>query len=175
MTPEQFKAEYAAKEDQADWLKDRWAYWEIARELEEAERKNTHDDREREKAARKRTPEAIATQNSTPESAEPTTGRSYVVYFIQEKSEDGNCKVGITYSLESRLRSLQTGNPHELETVHTIQVSNKAAAEQIEEAVLNAIRNTGAELTGEWFQSAILPWARQVAETERERIEGRSF
>lgn len=101
--------------------------------------------------------------------------RPYVVYFIQEKGDDGKCKVGITYSLESRLRSLQTGNPHELEAVHTLWVPNKDAAERIEEAVLNAVRNAGADMRGEWFQSAILPWAQQVAETERERIEGRNF
>ena len=90
-----------------------------------------------------------------------------VVYFIQEKEDDGKCKVGITYSLESRLRSLQTGNPHELEAVHTLHVSSKLAAERIEEAVLNAVRNAGADMKGEWFQSAILPWAKQVAETEQ--------
>ena len=46
-----------------------------------------------------------------------------------------------------------------------------APGQRIEDAYLNAIRNTGAEMTGEWFQSKILPWARQVAETERKRIE----
>ena len=104
---------------------------------------------------------------------EPTNEKPYVVYFIQAKGGDGECKVGITYSLQSRIRSLQTGNPHELEAVHTIQVDGKEAAEQIEEAVLNAIRNAGAEMKGEWFHSAILPWAQQVADTERKRIESR--
>lgn len=55
--------------------------------------------------------------------------------------------------------------------VATIQVSSKTSAEQIEDAVLNAIRNAGADMRGEWFQGAILPWAKQVAETERQRID----
>jgi hypothetical protein len=38
---------------------------------------------------------------------------------------------------------------------------------------MTAVKNAGAELNGEWFQSAILPWARQVAETERKQIESR--
>ena len=105
----------------------------------------------------------------------PTTERPYVAYFIQAKGGDGECKVGITYSLQSRLRSLQTGNPHELEAVHTIQVDNKATAERIEEAALNVIKNAGADMKGEWFQSAILPWAQQVADTERKRIESCRF
>ena len=109
--------------------------------------------------------------NADPMPDKPATGKPYVVYFIQETDGGGECKVGITHSLQSRLRSLQTGNPHTLKTVHTIPVDNKAAAEQIEEAVLNAVRNAGAEMRGEWFQSAILPWAKQVAETEQKRIE----
>ena len=32
------------------------------------------------------------------------------------------------------------------------------------------VRNAGADMKGEWFQSAILPWAKQVAETEQKRI-----
>ena len=78
----------------------------------------------------------------------PATERLYVVYFIQAKGGDGECKVGITYSLQSRLHSLQTGNPHELDAVHTIQVDNKATAERIEEAALNAIKNAGADIKG---------------------------
>ena len=54
LTPEQFRAEYARKEDQTDWMKDGWAYREVARELEETERKNAHDAQVREMTARKK-------------------------------------------------------------------------------------------------------------------------
>ena len=52
--------------------------------------------------------------------AEDTPRRPHVVYFIRENTGDGKCKVGITTSLERRLRALQTGNPNQLEIVHTL-------------------------------------------------------
>ncbi|MYC32875.1 MAG: GIY-YIG nuclease family protein [Chloroflexi bacterium] len=127
----------------------------------------------RERNSSREQPTAIEADLDAPPATDvtPAIERPYTVYFIQEKEDDGKCKVGITYSLASRLRSLQTGNPNDLEVAHTIHVSSKVVAEQIEEAVLNAVRNAGAEMKGEWFQSAILPWAKQVAEKERQRID----
>ena len=100
---------------------------------------------------------------------QPPAVRPYVVYFIQEKKEGGHFKVGVTYSLQRRLRELQTGNPNELEVAHTLEVGTRDVAERIEEAVLAAVKGAGAELKGEWFENDIVPWALEVANRERLR------
>ena len=95
--------------------------------------------------------------------------RPHVVYFIREKTADGKCKVGITTSLQRRLRALQTGNPNQLEIAHTLEVDGRRIAERIEEAVLNSVRGAGAELLGEWFENAIVRWAWEAAQREYAR------
>ena len=117
-------------------------------------------------------PEEVPTQlaDDTPvpvEEKEPS--RPHVVYFIREQIPDGKCKVGITTSLQRRLRALQTGNPNQLEIVHTMEVDGRRIAERIEEAVLNSVRGAGAELQGEWFENAIVPWAWEAAQREYAR------
>ena len=101
--------------------------------------------------------------------AEDTPRRPHVVYFIRENTGDGKCKVGITTSLERRLRALQTGNPNQLEIVHALEVGDRRTAERIEDAVLDAVRGAGAELQGEWFENAIEPWAWEAAQREYAR------
>ncbi len=108
---------------------------------------------------------SVSEKQATPES------RPYVVYFIRECRADGHCKVGVSYSVQSRLRALQTGNPNELEVAHVLGVSGRQEAERIEEAVLNAVRGAGANLQGEWFENAIVPWAWEIAQREQ-RING---
>ena len=108
----------------------------------------------------------VSEKQVTPES------RPYVVYFIRECRADGHCKVGISYSVQSRLRSLQTGNPNELEVAHVFEVSGRQEAERIEEVILKAVGGAGAKLQGEWFENAIVPWAWEIAQREQ-RTNGR--
>ncbi len=117
-------------------------------------------------------PEEVSTQlayDAPVPAVENEPSRPHVVYFIREKTAGGKCKVGITTSLQRRLRALQTGNPNQLEIVHTLEVDGRRIAERIEEAVLNSVRGAGAELQGEWFENAIVPWAWEAAQREYTR------
>ena len=117
-------------------------------------------------------PEEVSTQladDAPVQAVENEPSRPHVVYFIREKTAGGKCKVGITTSLQRRLRALQTGNPNRLEIAHTLEVDGRRMAERIEEAVLNSVRGAGAELQGEWFENAIVPWAWEAAQREYAR------
>ena len=117
-------------------------------------------------------PEEVSTQladDAPVQAVENEPSRPHVVYFIREKTAGGKCKVGITTSLQRRLRALQTGNPNQLEIAHALEVDGRRMAERIEEAVLNSVRGAGAELQGEWFENAIVPWAWEAAQREYAR------
>lgn len=66
------------------------------------------------------------------------------VYLIY--NGNGHAKIGHTNDLERRLRELQTGSPHKLEVLLTIE-SN--VAEKIESEIHHQLSNLRVE--GEWF------------------------
>jgi hypothetical protein len=76
-----------------------------------------------------------------------TAGLHYV-YFIRELGSH-YVKIGYSNDPESRLRDLQTGNPHTLELTHLIQLTDLSAARRIEKTFHD--RYARSRTQGEWY------------------------
>lgn len=77
------------------------------------------------------------------------TNYIYVMAAIKNDVPVSPCKIGITRSLQSRLASVQTGNPEKLVIVSAIVIPNRLLAETIEAAVHEWFDEF--RLAGEWF------------------------
>lgn len=72
------------------------------------------------------------------------------VYFIGRKnSDDGPIKIGITYNIPMRLRSLQTSAPYELECHDFFQKLPEGMAPRVEAHLHSMLRER--RIKGEWF------------------------
>ena len=70
-------------------------------------------------------------------------------YIYVIGSENGPCKVGITNSLTSRLRSIQTGSPHRLKLLYAHPCSDRDEAKAHEKMFHECHQEC--RLEGEWF------------------------
>ncbi len=74
-------------------------------------------------------------------------------YLVTHKGPDGQLcgpvKVGITTSLRSRLRALQTGSPSELVMAIAIGATDTVGARAVEQRFHRT--HDGSRLVGEWF------------------------
>lgn len=81
------------------------------------------------------------------------SGKTCHVYLIAHKKPDGTyvspVKIGITHSVNARLRTLQTGNPAPLGVAFVFSTPDMHFAKVFESA-LHA-RNAERRLSGEWF------------------------
>ncbi len=75
------------------------------------------------------------------------------LYLIAHKGPDGHyespVKIGITHSLGSRLKTLQTGNPRPIGLVFAFSTPNAHFAKLFERALHHG--NAAMRLSGEWF------------------------
>lgn len=69
-----------------------------------------------------------------------------LVYFIESGQ---HIKIGLTTDVNKRLNTLQTGSPHPLRVVDTIEFENKKMAQLFERAFHDSFHSKRAE--GEWF------------------------
>jgi len=76
-------------------------------------------------------------------------GHVYIVCHKDGESLVGPVKVGITYNVKSRLKSLQTGNPRQLVVFNYLVVPGKDIARDLEEGFHHTQREH--RLAGEWF------------------------
>lgn len=78
--------------------------------------------------------------------------QEYFVYVIATKRGgrfSSPVKVGITKNLRSRLATIQTSCPNDIDIVHALTVPNKAIAEEMERCFHETQRDT--RMRGEWF------------------------
>jgi len=78
--------------------------------------------------------------------------KTHYVYFIEAgKFKNSPVKIGVTTDIESRILSLQTGNPHELKCKALIQCKSRKEAYKLESYLHSRLRRF--RLVGEWFKS----------------------
>lgn len=75
----------------------------------------------------------------------PTTKQSYVYVIIEEGAGNGCCKLGVSDNVESRRRTLQTGNSHKLVVI------GKWAVDRLTENALH-LHFAKYRRIGEWFE-----------------------
>jgi hypothetical protein len=73
----------------------------------------------------------------------------YVMAAIENRVPVAPCKIGITRSLQSRLSSVQTGNPKKLVVVSAVLIPHRQLAELIEGMLHECFEEF--RLAGEWF------------------------
>lgn len=73
------------------------------------------------------------------------------VYFVVEKSNKPNLKIGYSRDSNNRLSSLQTGNPNKLILLWTFEAADRGTEKEIHKALEDY------RLQGEWFK-----WCREV-------------
>ncbi len=71
------------------------------------------------------------------------------VYLICHEGRRQPVKVGISRSVEGRLGSLQTGNPHKLEVIFTFWTPDFHLAKEVESTFHE--NNADSRMSGEWF------------------------
>jgi len=74
--------------------------------------------------------------------------QEHYLYFVQQ-GENGPVKIGITNNIESRLSSIQTGNPQKLNLLFFLPYETKSFAAK-DEAYLHCLFSH-LNLSGEWF------------------------
>ena len=85
------------------------------------------------------------------------------IYVIAPKESDGPCKIGVTNSPASRLRTVQTGNPHDVEYIMQYRLPSRSVAFTIETDTHNYCNMV--RLTGEWFDMTKLAAIRALHRT----------
>lgn len=91
-----------------------------------------------------------------------------VEWFIYVVVADDCRKIGITQDVESRVRTLQTGNAQDIKLETVFVVGSEESARLIERRCHDALKFAGAHVRGEWFsinaqlaKNAITACARQ--------------
>jgi len=77
------------------------------------------------------------------------------IYFIQA-GFDGPVKIGVAYSPERRLQSLQCGNAYRLRLIGTIKPKSPRGAYRVESMLHGAFADD--RLEGEWFRPSDALW-----------------
>jgi hypothetical protein len=85
----------------------------------------------------------------------PETRRPAYVYVIQA-GHRGPIKIGKAYSVEERIKSLQTGNAAPILLCYSIEQWNALSAKEAETGIHQDLKRF--RLKGEWFQASADVW-----------------